>query len=175
MAETSNSRVRVVAVVVGAFLACIVAANYATQHFGLVQGVGGMVTAGTYLAGATFTLRDAVHETWGRWHVIALIIVGAALSWFVAPVFAVASGAAFLVSELADLAVYEPLRKRQWETAVVASGVVGSIVDTFVFLRLAHLPTSMWVSQVATKTAVTVVMLVVIRALLRNRKHGEGA
>lgn len=146
-----------------AFIGCIVAANYATQHFGLVQGVGGMVTAGTYLAGATFTLRDGVHETWGRGPVVALIVLGALLSWLVAPVFAIASGAAFLVSELADLAVYEPLRRRQWETAVVASGLAGSIVDTFLFLRLAHLPTSLWPAQVATKMAVTFGLVVLLR------------
>lgn len=152
----------------GAFLGAIVAANYATQHYGLVQGIGGMVTAGTYFAGATFTLRDGVHETAGRVAVVALIVVGALLSWFVAPVFAVASGVAFLVSELADLAVYEPLRRRQWETAVVLSGLVGSIVDTLIFLRLAHLPTSQWAAQVATKTAVVLAVLLVLR--LRRRE-----
>lgn len=82
-----------------AFLGCIVAANYVTQHYGLIYGVGGSVTAGTYFAGATFTLRDAIHEWAGRGAVIALIVIGAALSWFVAPMFAVASGVAFLVSE----------------------------------------------------------------------------
>ena len=44
---------------------------------------------------------------------------------------------AFLVSELADLAVYEPIRKRGWLPAVVASNIVGICVDSALFLWLA--------------------------------------
>ena len=147
-----------------AFLACIVAANYVTENYGLIQGVGGMVTAGTYFAGATFTLRDAIHETAGRLGVVALIILGAGLSWFVAPSFALASGVAFLISETCDLLAYEPLRKRQWESAVIVSGVVGAAVDTWVFLNLANIPASgkQIAAQVATKFAMVLAVLVVL-------------
>lgn len=43
---------------------------------------------------------------------------------------AVASGAAFLFSELADFAVFQPLRERRWLAAVVASNLVGLVIDS---------------------------------------------
>jgi uncharacterized PurR-regulated membrane protein YhhQ (DUF165 family) len=63
--------------------------------------------------------------------------VGAGLSALVSPALAVASGVAFLVSEAADFAVYTPLRRRSWDAAVWASGLVGSLVDSVLFLGLA--------------------------------------
>ena len=48
-----------------------------------------------------------------------------------------ARAAAFLLSEFADLAVYTPLARRGLIIAVVASGVVGLVVDSVVFLWLA--------------------------------------
>jgi uncharacterized PurR-regulated membrane protein YhhQ (DUF165 family) len=49
----------------------------------------------------------------------------------------VASGVAFLLSELADLAVFTPLQRRRFLLAVLASSVVGLVVDSAVFLYLA--------------------------------------
>jgi uncharacterized PurR-regulated membrane protein YhhQ (DUF165 family) len=49
---------------------------------------------------------------------MAAIVLGAALSWLIAPAFALASGVAFLVSEAADLTVYTPLERKSWLGAV---------------------------------------------------------
>ena len=49
----------------------------------------------------------------------------------------VASAVAFLLSELADFAVYTPLQERRLILAVVASSVVGLVIDSVVFLFLA--------------------------------------
>lgn len=130
-----------------AFLATIVGANYALDRWGVVSiGFGLTATAGVYFAGLSFGLRDALHEAAGAKVVIGAVIVGAALSWLIednvsipgghAPI-AVASGAAFLLSEFCDLAVYQPLRDRQWTVAVIASNLVGAVVDTAVFIWLA--------------------------------------
>jgi uncharacterized PurR-regulated membrane protein YhhQ (DUF165 family) len=123
------------------FLGCVVAANWLTNRYGFVPvGFGLMATAGTYAAGLSFGVRDALHEVAGRWVVIAGIVAGAGLSAFVSPTLALASGVAFLVAEFADLAVYEPLRRHRWVAAVIASNVVGAVVDTVVFLHLAGFP-----------------------------------
>jgi uncharacterized PurR-regulated membrane protein YhhQ (DUF165 family) len=118
----------------------ILAANAATAHLGFIPvGFGLTATAGTLAAGLALGLRDIVQDTLGRRAVVALILVGAALSWWVAPALAVASAVAFLVSELADFAVYTPLRGRaamggrRWAGAVAASNVVGAVVDTVLF------------------------------------------
>lgn len=120
------------------FVATVWFANWAIQKYGPVPvGFGLMAPAGVYFAGLAFTLRDVVHRTLGRWYVVGAILLGAALSYLIAPAFAVASAVAFLVSEFADFSVYEPLRRRGWLPAVAASNLVGIAVDSALFLWLA--------------------------------------
>ena len=125
---------------IAAYIASIVAANWATSTFGLVPiGFGLLVTAGTFAAGAALILRDWVQQESGRrWVVLAAIVAGALISaWTSAPAIAFASGIAFLVSELVDWGVFTPLRGRSLAVAVVASSVVSAPVDTVLFLQLA--------------------------------------
>jgi uncharacterized PurR-regulated membrane protein YhhQ (DUF165 family) len=149
-----------------AFVAAIVLANYATTHYGLVPvGFGLVATAGTYLAGATFVLRDTVQDGLGKVATVALIAVGAGVSFALAgPAIALASGAAFLASEVADLAVYTPLRRRGYVRAAVASNVVGAVVDTALFLYLARFPvtTSSVAGQMSGKLAVTLAVVALV-------------
>jgi len=156
---------------VAAFLATILTANYVTTEYGMVPvGFGLMATAGTYLAGLSFVLRDAVQDTWGKRAAVAVIVAGAALSFAVsAPFIALASAAAFLLAELSDLAVYTPLRKRGYVRAAVASNVVGSIVDTFVFLSVAGFPMIAWQGQVVGKLTVTTLAVAVVLAYRTRR------
>lgn len=164
-----------------AFLSCIVAANYATSTLGMIPvGFGYVATAGTYLAGLTFVLRDAVQDVAGRWAAAGLVAVGALISYLIAdPFIALASGVAFLVAEASDLAVYTPLRRRGYIRAAVASNVVGALIDTFLFLWIAGFPIAgAWQGQMVGKLAITalVVGLVVIaRAVLRQPVNAESA
>lgn len=99
---------------------------------------GLMAPSGVLVIGAAMVLRDVVHERLGSIWSICAILVGAALSaFFAAPALLVASIAAFLLAELADLAVYAPLRRKNLTTAVLASGAIGAVVDSAVFLWLA--------------------------------------
>lgn len=162
------------------FLGCILAANYVTTEHGMVPvGFGLVATAGTYFAGATFVLRDAVQDTAGRRWVVALILAGAALSFLIsAPFIALASAVAFLLSESVDFAIYQPLRRRGYVRAALASNVAGSLVDTVAFLAIAGFP--VWPSmpgQMAGKTAITVAVVlgvVIVRALHGNALHARG-
>jgi uncharacterized PurR-regulated membrane protein YhhQ (DUF165 family) len=124
-----------------AFAACVVGANWALVTFGLVPiGFGLMAPAGVYFAGISFTVRDLLHRAAGRRVTVIAVAMGAALSMFLgagAPRIAVASGIAFLLSELADLAVYEPLERRGWLRAVAVSNAVGFTVDSALFLWMA--------------------------------------
>lgn len=129
------------AVLVGA----VVVANWLTTRFGFVPvGFGLSATAGTFAAGFALAARDALQDLLGRRVMLAVLAVGAVLSFIVAdPVIAVASAAAFVVAELLDFAVYTPLRTgsklggRRWAGAVGASSVVGAIADTAVFIGIA--------------------------------------
>jgi hypothetical protein len=108
--------------------------------------------SGVVLAGLAFVLRDLVQRRLGLAWTIAAIASGAMLSVLVAPPALVfASVAAFLVSELADLAVYTPLQRRGLVLAVVASSMVGLVVDTLIFLQLAFGSTELMWGQVVGK------------------------
>ena len=140
------------------FLACILAANYVTTEYGMVPvGFGLIATAGTYFAGLAFVLRDSLQDASGRAMTLAVIVAGALLSYLVSdPFIALASGVAFMVSETADLAVYTPLRSRGYIRAAIASNVVGSLVDTVLFLWIAGFPIQQAVAgQMVGKLAVT--------------------
>jgi uncharacterized PurR-regulated membrane protein YhhQ (DUF165 family) len=71
-------------------------------------------------------------------YALAAIAVGALISAGIAPpAIVLASVAAFLLSELADFAVYAPLARRRLAVAVALSGVVGAVIDSAVFLLIA--------------------------------------
>jgi len=155
------------------FIATILAANYVTTQYGMVPvGFGLVATAGTYFAGLAFILRDLVQDKAGRAWVAALILAGAGLSFAIsAPFIAVASAAAFLLSEGADFAVYSPLRKRGYIRAAVASNLVGSIVDTVLFLTIAGFPLRQaFAGQLVGKMAVTGVVIAGV-ALIRYARR----
>lgn len=157
-----------------AYTAAIAAANWLTAHHGLIPvGFGLTATAGTYSAGAALMLRNTVQDTLGRWFVIAAIVAGAALSALTSPALALASGAAFGISELADTAVYTPLRRRGWARAVLPASLLGALLDTLLFLTLAGFPvTARGVAgQLAGKTW-AVWLPVAAVALARRRRPG---
>lgn len=140
-------RPRTLALIV-AFAATVPAANWMIGSIGtecipegpclIPTGFGTYAPSGVLMVGAALVLRDMVQEAGGIRAALIAIAIGGALSWFVAlPALVLASVAAFLLAELADLAVYTPLRKRRLGLAVLASGAVGSIVDSAVFLAIA--------------------------------------
>jgi len=121
------------------FILSVVAANLLTTRYGFVPvGFGFLATAGTYAAGVALVTRDFIHDLGGMLWVWVAVGMGAVLSFAVAdPFIAVASAVAFAVSEVVDTAIYTPLRKRAWRSAVIGSSIVGAIVDTALFLGLA--------------------------------------
>jgi queuosine precursor transporter len=132
------------------YVGSIVGANWLIRHVGPVVlpdgahlvpvGFGLLAPAGVYAAGATFVARDIVQRAAGRRRGLAAIGAGTVVSVAVNPRLALASGASFLLSELVDYAVYTPLQRRRFVTAVFASGMAGSAVDSLVFLKLAGIP-----------------------------------
>lgn len=161
-----------------AYLGTIVAANWAITRFGMVPvGFGLLAPAGVYFAGLAFTLRDLLHAAAGRLAVVAAIVAGAGLSFAVAtPFLAVASAAAFGLSELADFAVYEPLHRRRWLVAVAASNMVGLAVDSALFLWLAFGSLAFLPGQIVGKawmTGLAVALLAVVRRWRRGAVPGH--
>jgi uncharacterized PurR-regulated membrane protein YhhQ (DUF165 family) len=160
-----------------AYVGTVVLANVVTSNFGLIAaGFGLLVPAGTYTAALALSLRDALHEQAGvRWVWFGMA-VGTVVSVLTSDGrIALASGAAFAVSELLDLVVYSRLRVRGWRRALVASNIVGSIVDTVLFLWLSGFGLSFQGvgGQVLVKavwvTGAALLLAEAIRRVLRNR------
>jgi uncharacterized PurR-regulated membrane protein YhhQ (DUF165 family) len=155
-----------------AYIATIPAANLLVTHYGAVPvGFGLMAPAGVFMVGLALVLRDLVHEWAGRWAVLAAIAVGAGLSYLLAaPALATASAVAFGVAELADMAVYGPLRRKGLLAAVLASNAVGLVVDSWLFLHLAFGSQAFLPGQIVAKTEMTLLAVAVLWAIARARR-----
>lgn len=130
---------------------------------------GIMAPSGILAIGLGFTFRDLTQRGLGvRW-TIGAIVVGAALSAWLSPALALASGMAFLLSELLDMAVYTPLQKRNLVGAVIGSNVVGAVVDSAVFLFLAFGSLQFVEGQVIGKLWMTLAALPMIWVLRGGR------
>jgi len=131
-----------------AYFACIPAANWMIGNAGTVCVPNGpclipvapglMAPSGVLMVGFALVLRDLVQRSFGTLVGLVAVLIGTVASALIAPTeLVIASGVAFLLSELADFAVYTPLQRRGLVLAVVTSSAVGLVVDSFVFLSLA--------------------------------------
>lgn len=145
-----------------AFAATIPFANWLISNVGTVcvpdgpclipVGFGCMAPSGVLAIGAALVLRDLVQRMLGVRMAAAAIVAGSVLSFALAdPTIALASAAAFLLSELADLAVYTPLARRRLALAVALSGLAGAVVDSALFLWLAFGSLDLMAGQVIGK------------------------
>jgi uncharacterized PurR-regulated membrane protein YhhQ (DUF165 family) len=121
---------------IAGYVASIALVNVAFVHLPHIPlGDNGILPAATFLVGAVFILRDFAQRSAGHW-VLAAMVTGIAISYVMAgPMVALASGAAFAVSELADYAVYT-FTKRPLKTRILLSSAIGTPIDTVVFLAL---------------------------------------
>lgn len=160
-----------------AYIATIPAANWLVEHVGqLPVGFGYLAPAGVYVVGLALVLRDLAREAAGRAAVVAAIVAGAALSWWLADsTLAVASAAAFAVAETMDYAVYEPLRQRGLAIAVLASNAVGLLADSLIFLWLAFDSLAYLPGQLLGKAWMTLAAVAVITAIARRRTRAVTA
>ncbi len=130
------------------YAATIPVANLLIGHVGTVCVPGGpclipvapgiLAPSGVLMVGVALLLRDLVQRNYGAACSLGCIAAGTLLSSLIAPVaLAVASGTAFLASELADFAVFTPLYRRRLITAVLLSCFAGAVLDSALFLWLA--------------------------------------
>jgi len=130
------------------FALCIPAANWLISNAGtecipqgpcLIPVAPGLTApSGVLMIGLALVLRDLVQRTLGVKWAAGAIVLGAGLSaFFAAPALVLASAMAFLLSELADLAVYTPLQRKGLVLAVFASSIVGLVIDSVIFLYVA--------------------------------------
>lgn len=155
------------------YLATIPAANWMIQNIGspafpggphtIPVGFGYTAPSGVLLIGLALFARDYVQEHYGRNKTLIAIAAGIILSYFVNPDVATASAIAFALGELADFAIYTKIRKHSKPAAILTSGTIGGIIDSFVFLQIAFGSTMFWQGQVIGKTIVAATAAIIIK------------
>jgi hypothetical protein len=155
---------------VAAMVFVVALSNYAVQF-----PVNAWLTWGAFTYPVAFLVTDLANRAFGpdraRRVVYAGFVLAVALSaWLATPRIALASGTAFLVAQLWDIAIFDRLRDRAWWTAPLVSSVLASAVDTAVFFTVAFVGTGLpWVTwaigDYGVKLAVAGVMLVPFGAL----------
>lgn len=121
-----------------------------------------ILTWGAFTYPVTFLVTDLANRRRGPGFARRVVMVGFALAVFSSIAFppllfklglipfetepgrlariALASGGAFLLAQLLDVAVFNRLRRQAWWRAPTASSIAGSVLDTAVFFSLAFAP-----------------------------------
>lgn len=124
----------------------VVASNVLVQFplsgnlFGIA--LGDLLTWGAFTYPVAFLITDLTNRQFGastaRKVVFAGFVVGVALSFVTAqPRIAIASGSAYLLGQLLDIAVFNRLRRQAWWRAPLFGSLIGSALDTTIFFSFA--------------------------------------
>ena len=154
------------------YVAMIVGVNYAFAIVPLVELPDGtMWPPVSLLVGFVFVARDFAQREIGH-RVLAAMLAGAAISYFMAgPAIALASAAAFALSELLDWAVYS-FTKRPLSQRILFSRAVGAPVDSAVFLGMIGILSA---GGVVAMTASKMVGALIVWWLIRRRETTAAA
>jgi uncharacterized PurR-regulated membrane protein YhhQ (DUF165 family) len=173
------------------YLLSIAAANVLTAKYNPIPLHGGaiLLPAGSFLAGATFVLRDLVQTKHGRktaYHAIfGAFILSIALSMALGDTafVSLASLLAFVVSETADTEIFSR-SKRSFVWRVLASGIIGGTIDSVIFVLTGLSPLTSgvltWgqvpfavIGQMAAKAVVQLLAGAVLMKINRNKRGGR--
>lgn len=129
---------RVAWLAVAGYLLTIAGANWAIHTYGIIPVAPHLAApAGVYFVSLSLVLRDYVQWSSGKRVMLIALTGGIALSALIAGThLALASGAAFGLSELVDFGLFTWVAPR-WGRAVLAGGLAGALLDSVVFLWLA--------------------------------------
>lgn len=119
-----------------AYIALIVLVNWGFTVVPLIPlPTGDMFPPMALAVGFVFVLRDYCQRSIGHWVILAMLGAGIISYFMASPYVALASVAAFLISEFADWAVYT-WTKRPFAERVLWSSTLGTPIDSAVFLLM---------------------------------------
>jgi uncharacterized PurR-regulated membrane protein YhhQ (DUF165 family) len=156
---------------VAAYIGAIVGLNWLFNVLPPIATPFGGLPLATFIVGAVFVLRDYAQRQIGHLILLATLSAGI-LTWFmVEPSLAVASTTAFVVSEMADWAIFS-FTRRPLQERILISSLVSVPLDTFSFLYLSgFLTPASFTIQILSKTA----GVLVVWYLLKLRSGGTPA
>jgi len=123
----------------------VVLANVLIQYPLNFLGLENFLTWGAFLFPMTLAICDLTNRRYGPSLARSVVYVGfisaLIISWFLAtPRIAIAAGFAFLIGQLLDIYVFNPLRQKAWWIAPTAASIAGTLVDTILFFTIAFAP-----------------------------------
>lgn len=137
------------ALAVTAMIAVVTASNILVQY--PVQADIGPLHLSDFLTWGAFTypfaflVSDLTNRADGPRRARLVVILGFAVAlalsaYLSTPRIAIASGTAFLIGQLLDLAIFSRLRNRFWLIPPLSASLIGSLLDTAIFFSLAFAP-----------------------------------
>ena len=165
----------------------VVLSNYLVQFPIQYFGLDEILTYGAFSYPVTFLITDLANRAYGKFVARKIVYVGftigVLLTLFVSTNFsdvisiriAIGSGVAFFIAQNLDVQIFDSLRKKIWYAAPLASSIIGSITDTFLFFSIAFYATGIpWITlafgDLAVKLFITLVMLIPFRLLIYKIK-----
>lgn len=134
-------------VAVLAMVAIVASSNFLVQfpvegHLGGID-LANILTWGAFTYPVAFLVTDLTNRQFGPRPARAVVLFGFAIAvvWSVflaTPRIAIASGSAFLLAQLLDVAIFNRLRTHpRWWRAPFISSLIGSVLDTILFWGVA--------------------------------------
>ena len=165
--------------------AIVLSSNYLVQFPIKYYGLEKILTYGAFSYPVAFLITDLANRSYGKLVARKVVYIGFAIGISFTLLFstnfadlisiriAIGSGTAFLVAQLLDVQVFDKLRKKSWYIAPLASSIIGSITDTFLFFSISFYSSGIpWVTlalgDLAVKLFISLTMLIPFRILLNR-------
>ena len=166
----------------------VVLSNYLVQFPVHYMGFQDLLTYGAFSYPIAFLITDLSNRRYGKNTAKKIVylgfILGVILTFYFSTNYsdlisvriAIGSGTAFLVAQLIDVNIFDKLRKKIWFAAPLASSLIGSSIDTFLFFSISFYGTGVnWVTlsfgDLFVKIFVALIMLIPFRLLLSHVKE----
>ena len=165
----------------------VLSSNYLVQFPINYYGLNEILTYGAFSYPIAFLITDLANRSFGKLVARKLVYFGFLLgigftilfstnfSDLISIRIAIGSGVAFLTAQLLDVQIFDSLRRKKWFVAPLASSLIGSTVDTFIFFFISFYGTNVpWftlaLGDLGVKIFVAMIMLIPFRLLLKTFK-----
>ena len=165
--------------------AIVLVSNYLVQFPINYYGLEEILTYGAFSYPIAFLITDLANRSYGKLVARKIVYIGFAIGISFTLLFstnfadlislriAIGSGIAFLFAQLLDVQIFDKLRKKDWFIAPLASSLIGSTIDTFLFFSISFYATGVpWVTlglgDLTVKILVALMMLIPFRFLLKT-------
>ena len=159
--------------------------NYLVQFPITYMNLEEIFTYGAFSYPVAFLITDLANRRYGKEIARKIVYVGFILGLFLTLYFstdfsnliskriAAGSGFAFLIAQLLDIQVFDKFRKKIWFVAPLASSLIGSIIDTFLFFSIAFYGTELnWITlglgDLFVKILMAIFMLIPFRIIINK-------